>query len=319
MADNNRNTNRSFYGSDENREDYRDRYGRENDYSQSNYKDVNYNAQGDMEGTQGYDSNRSYGNRADRYNDRNNDYGGRENRYGDVGNSYENKSWRNDNRPNYTNQNRDDEYYGGYNSNYGGNYGSSENYQSTNRNNRQNQGWRTEGDYGTRYGNDQRYGNTNYGRGRSDNRGGSIYGGDTSNFGNANQGGVDRGWFDKTVDKVSSWFGDDDAERRVERDRNTDRSTGLHRGKGPKGYQRSDERIKEDVCDRLSDHPMIDASNIDIKVEGSEVILTGTVDSKEDKRRAEDIAESISGVKNVQNQIRVEHSNRDSLGSRNRW
>src|SRR5215213_4104726 len=84
MADNNRNTNRSFYGSDENREDYRDRYGRENDYSQSNYKDVNYNAQGDTEGTQGYVSNRSYGNRADRFNDRNNDYQGRENRYGDV-------------------------------------------------------------------------------------------------------------------------------------------------------------------------------------------------------------------------------------------
>src|SRR5215204_3971966 len=298
MEDNNRNRNRSFYGSDENREDFRDRYGRENDYSQSNYKDVNYNAQGDTEGNKGYDSNRNYG-REDRYND----YQGRQNRSGDVGNSSGNKGWRNeDNRTNYINQNRDDEYYGGYNSNYGGNYGSSGNYQSANRNNRQNQGWRTDDNYGNRYGNDRRYSNTDYDTGRSDNRGG-----------------VDRGWFDKTVDKVSSWFGDDDAERRVERDRNTDRSTGLHRGKGPKGYQRSDERIKEDVCDRLSDHPMIDASNIDIKVEGSEVILTGTVDSKEDKRRAEDIAESISGVKNVQNQIRVEHSQRDSLGSRNRW
>src|SRR5215216_4957218 len=100
MADNNRNRNRSFYGSDENRGDYRDRYGRENDYNQSNYKDVNYNAQGDLEGNQGYDSNRNYGNTGDRYNEnRNNDYRGAENRHGNVGNSYGNKGWRNeDNR-----------------------------------------------------------------------------------------------------------------------------------------------------------------------------------------------------------------------------
>ena len=78
-----------------------------------------------------------------------------------------------------------------------------------------------------------------------------------------------------------------------------------HRGKGPKDYKRSDERIREDVSDRLSDDHHIDASEIDIKVSGSEVTLTGTVDSKEMKRRAEDIAESVSGVTNVQNQLRV--------------
>ncbi len=137
------------------------------------------------------------------------------------------------------------------------------------------------------------------------------YGGDTSNYGNANQGGFDRNWWDRAKDEVSSWFGDDDADRRR---RGYD---GPHKGKGPKGYKRSDERIREDVCDRLCDNPMIDASNIDIKVEGSEVILTGTVESREDKRRAEDIAESISGVSNVQNQIRV--SPRDNIGSGSRY
>jgi len=82
-------------------------------------------------------------------------------------------------------------------------------------------------------------------------------------------------------------------------------NSGPYKGKGPKGYKRSDERIKEDVCDRLCDNPMIDASDIDIKVDGSEVILTGTVESRDDKRRAEDIAESVSGVANVQNNLRV--------------
>ena len=132
----------------------------------------------------------------------------------------------------------------------------------------------------------------------------NMYGGDTSNYGNANQGGYDRGWWDRTRDEVSSWFGDDDAERR----RQMDKVNGPHRGKGPKGYKRSDERIKEDVCDRLCDNPAIDASDIEIKVDGSEVILTGTVESREAKRRAEDVVESVSGVSNVQNQLRVNRS-----------
>jgi osmotically-inducible protein OsmY len=63
-----------------------------------------------------------------------------------------------------------------------------------------------------------------------------------------------------------------------------------NRGRGPKNYQRSEERIREDVCDRLSDDYLIDASEIDIKVNGSEVVLTATVYSRNEKRRAEDVA-----------------------------
>jgi BON domain-containing protein len=78
------------------------------------------------------------------------------------------------------------------------------------------------------------------------------------------------------------------------------------RGRGPKGYTRSDDRIREDVCDRLTDDPAIDASNIEVKVSGGEITLSGTVASREDKRHAEDWAEATSGVKNVQNLLRVE-------------
>jgi osmotically-inducible protein OsmY len=78
-------------------------------------------------------------------------------------------------------------------------------------------------------------------------------------------------------------------------------------GKGPKGYSRSDDRIREDVCDRLTEDPQIDASEIDVKVSSCEVTLAGSVDSREAKRRAEDCAETVSGVRNVQNNIRVQH------------
>lgn len=80
--------------------------------------------------------------------------------------------------------------------------------------------------------------------------------------------------------------------------------TGNH-GKGPRGYQRSDKRILEDINDRLYLDPYIDASDIEVQVDQCNVTLGGTVDDRNAKRRAEDIADSIPGVKNVENRIRV--------------
>jgi osmotically-inducible protein OsmY len=114
----------------------------------------------------------------------------------------------------------------------------------------------------------------------------------------------ERSWWDKTRDEVSSWFGGNDDEHR----RKEERRTGEHRGKGPKEYRRSDERIREDVCDRLSDDAYIDASDIEVRVSNGEVILDGTIDNRNSKRRAEDIIESIAGVSNVQNNLRVGQS-----------
>ena len=122
-----------------------------------------------------------------------------------------------------------------------------------------------------------------------------------------------RGWWDRASDEVASWFGDEEAERRRRMD---DRRE--HRGRGPKGYRRSDERIKEDVNDRLSDDYYLDASDVEVSVQNQEVTLTGTVNNRNDKRRAEDLAESVSGVTNVENRLRVkqhrygEYSNTDT-------
>jgi hypothetical protein len=81
---------------------------------------------------------------------------------------------------------------------------------------------------------------------------------------------------------------------------------GQHTGRGPKGWQRSDERIREDINERLTDHPHIDATEIDVQVKSGEVTLTGTVDDRHTKRMAEEIAENVSGVKDVHNQLRVQ-------------
>jgi hypothetical protein len=90
---------------------------------------------------------------------------------------------------------------------------------------------------------------------------------------------------------------------------------GPYSGIGPKGYQRSTERLREEVCDRLQQHGQIDASDIDVRVEeGGTVVLTGTVDSRQAKRLAEDLAEDVMGVKDVANQIRIRDREQRSQG-----
>jgi osmotically-inducible protein OsmY len=126
------------------------------------------------------------------------------------------------------------------------------------------------------------------------------YSGNAGNYGRRNQRDDDNNWWERTKDKVSSWFSDDDNDR----DRSRDYGGG-HRGKGPADYRRSQDRIREDICDRLTDDDRVDASNIRVQIDDDAVILSGTVSSREEKRRAEDLVESISGVRNVENRLRV--------------
>lgn len=77
------------------------------------------------------------------------------------------------------------------------------------------------------------------------------------------------------------------------------------RGKGPRSYKRSDERILEDINDRLFLDPYIDASDIEVDIDKGDVILKGTVEDRIAKRCAEDIVETVPGVKNVENRLRV--------------
>lgn len=78
-----------------------------------------------------------------------------------------------------------------------------------------------------------------------------------------------------------------------------------YRGRGPRDYRRADDRIREEICDRLTDDYAIDASDLTIQVEGGEVTLSGFVATRGQKRRAEETAERVSGVSDVINQLRV--------------
>ena len=83
------------------------------------------------------------------------------------------------------------------------------------------------------------------------------------------------------------------------------RKIGRFVGLGPKGWTRSDERIKEDICERLTAHGDIDASDIEVEVKDGEVTLGGTVTDRRTKRMAEDEADHVSGVKDVHNRIKL--------------
>lgn len=98
--------------------------------------------------------------------------------------------------------------------------------------------------------------------------------------------------FDDTHSR--GWFEDDDWT-----------VPGPFTGLGPKNYRRSDDRILEDVCDRLLMHGQIDAADIEVEVNRGRVTLNGQIDSRQAKHEAENITASVSGVSDVHNLLRV--------------
>lgn len=79
-------------------------------------------------------------------------------------------------------------------------------------------------------------------------------------------------------------------------------------GRGPKGYKRSDERIKEDVCDVLEHNHRIDASEIEVDVKDGLVTLRGLIHDRAAKRLAEDLVENCRGVKDIRNELSIDQS-----------
>lgn len=335
MADNNRN--QGSYASDENwdknqRRSTDDRYRQQSYYNSGNMdldRDGMIGQTGNFYGGTNYMGSSAMGTNYDRNQNWSNPGQNRQNR--DYGN-YHGSSYGYDNRRDY--EQGQNAQYGNATHQY---YGNQENYN-------RNIDYRNRQDYNQQYNDydDRRQWQDNrpYKGSQSGDQDHPLYYGHVAGFGNEdynrdyrsdfnrdrswsdyesnrrqgnrnwNQGynvnrNQDRSWWDKTRDEVSSWFGDEDAERRRRMD---ERNQGGYKGKGPKEYHRSDERIREDVCDRLSEDSYVDASDIEVRVLNGEVTLNGTVDQRSAKRRAEDLIESISGVTHVQNNLRVGQS-----------
>jgi CBS domain-containing protein len=89
-------------------------------------------------------------------------------------------------------------------------------------------------------------------------------------------------------------------------------ASGPARNRGPKGWQRSDARIHEDVCERLAAEHGIDPSEVEVAVQEGTVTLTGSVPDRGMKYRIEDIVDACSGVRDVDNRLRV---SRGGLGA----
>lgn len=163
--------------------------------------------------------------------------------------------------------------------------------------------WRESGGYGD-------YGNSGQDMPRSGRQGGfGGYGGSTY--------GMQRGYGDVGQGYGSGYEGGDHQARgsghRMAGEsgygRGSSESAGQnYRGRGPKNYMRSDERIKEDLSERLSDDPQIDAADINVEVKNGVVTLSGSVDARHLKHRVEDMADQCSGVKDVENRLTIRKS-----------
>jgi hypothetical protein len=200
-------------------------------------------------------------------------------------------------------------------------------------------GWRDadDGDRERRFG---RFGRWDEDRGRDDDRprytGWGGQSGSQSGNMSDNRMRDDRGMSDNMFREQTGYRGDEMYGRDRDRDRDyggtlghvdrpyaqqrgsqygTNGPFGGHRGKGPSGYMRSDDRIREDVCDILTDDDHVDASHIEISVKNGEVTLSGTVPDRRSKRMAEDAIEHARGVKDVINNIRIQDDRREASGN----
>jgi len=248
-------------------------------------------------------------------------------RFGSGFGSEEHRSWeRPGNEGSFRNQSYGNQ--GGYNPNYGGQgYGQNYGNQGYGQSSYGNQG------YGQNYGSYGQGNESSYGRfSRSEGLRSAERHNDTTSGGEDWRRGDSRSnedWRSGSSQNygrstASEWSPNQGANIGVGRDlygyeRSTQkwpRSQESLSGKGPKNYTRSDERIREDVSDRLSDDDEVDASDITVTVKDGEVTLEGTVKVRREKHRAEDIADAVRGVNDVHNRLTVQKSFFQEVGDK---
>lgn len=106
---------------------------------------------------------------------------------------------------------------------------------------------------------------------------------------------------------MSDWFGTGAVEKRA----------------GPRGYTRTDERIRDEICERLTFTSGVDVREVSVDVDKGKVTLGGTVHTRGQKYDIEDLADNTFGVTEVENNIRVQRQDVDAAvtgaGGFNGW
>jgi osmotically-inducible protein OsmY len=92
---------------------------------------------------------------------------------------------------------------------------------------------------------------------------------------------------------------------REERRETAEQAIGRRAGRGPRSYRRSDESIREEICESLTRHPDLNASDLQVQVEGGEVTLTGSVSDRDARWLAQGLVEAVSEVSLVHNRLKV--------------
>jgi len=87
---------------------------------------------------------------------------------------------------------------------------------------------------------------------------------------------------------------------------------GSFAGVGPRGYKRPDARIEDEVVQRLADADWVDASDVEVEVSDGVVTLAGEVETRDERRAAEDVTAEVAGVVDVINRLRARRGRRGS-------
>jgi len=69
---------------------------------------------------------------------------------------------------------------------------------------------------------------------------------------------------------------------------------------------RSDERLREEIQQRLMEHPHLELRDVSVAVNGGRVRLEGSVPERRMKHAIEDLADSVNGVARVENLMEVQ-------------
>jgi osmotically-inducible protein OsmY len=74
----------------------------------------------------------------------------------------------------------------------------------------------------------------------------------------------------------------------------------------PRVQRRPDETLAQEIREILTHDPELDARSIEVEVEGGAVTLRGAVVEPDAVLLAEELVESLPGVREVHNRLRVE-------------